>query len=233
MRTLGLLCMTVLAVPIPSGATAQVSVVDEGSFTITRNGAKIGRETFTIRKTGVGATDAYVANGTIDLDGRRLVPALQTDADFEPIKYQLEVRRGDNVVERLKGIAGRGRFSTQVRTPKGESTREFIASDDAVLLDDDVFHQYYFVAQRARKLGAAGGSIKVVMPQRAEQRVITAKWAPDESVVIDGRPMTAKHLVLTEAGGGSQNVWVDAAGHVLKVSLEAKGLLIQRDEPPR
>lgn len=232
MRTLGLLCMTVLAVPLPSGATAQVSVVDEGSFTITRNGAKIGRETFTIRKTGSGAADGYVANGTTDLDGRHLVPALQADADFGPIKYQLEVRKGDDVVERLKGIAGRGRFSTQVRTSKGESTREFIASDDAVLLDDDVFHQYYFVAQRALKLGAAGGSIAVVVPQHAEQQVLRAKWAPDESIVIAGRPVTAKHLVLTDASGGTQNIWVDAAGHVLKVSLDRGALVIQRNELP-
>ena len=233
MRILGLLCMTVLAVPLPSGATAQVSVVDEGSFSITRNGARSGRETFTIRKTGVGAADAYVSNGTTDIDGRRLVPALQADADFEPIKYQLEVRKGDDVVERLKGIAGRGRFSTQVRTSKGESTREFIVSDDAVMLDDDVFHQYYFVAQRAQKLGAAGGSIAVVTPQRAEQQVLTAKWAPDESVVIAGRPVAAKHLVLSETGGGSQSVWVDAAGHVLKISLDGRGLVIQRDALPR
>lgn len=230
MRILGLLCMTVLAVPLPSGLTAQVSVVDEGSFTITRNGSRTGRETFTIRKTGAG--DGYVANGTTDLDGRRLVPALQTDGDFAALKYQLEVRRGDDVIERLKGIAGRDRFSMQVRTSKGESTREFIAADNAVLLDDDVFHQYYFVAQRALKLGAAGGAITVITPQRAAQRVLTAKWAPDESVVIAGRPVPAKHFVLTDPGG-SQNVWVDGAGHVLKVSLEAKGLVIQRDAPPR
>jgi hypothetical protein len=233
MRTLGLLCMTVLSVPFPTGAAAQVSVVDEGSFTITRNGARSGKETFTIRKTGVGASDAYVSNGTIDLDGRRLVPALQAGADFGPMKYQLEVRRGEDVVERLKGLAGRGRFSTQVRTSKGESTREFIASDDAVLLDEDVFHQYYFVAQRAQKLGAAGGTISVIVPQRSEQQVLSAKWGADESVVIAGRPVSARHLVLTEQGGGSQNVWVDAAGHVLKVSLDTRGLVIQRDQPPR
>jgi len=232
MRTLGLLCMTVLAVPFP-GATAQVSVVDEGSFTISRNGARSGRETFTIRKTGVGPSDTYVSNGTTDLDGRRLVPALQADADFGPIKYQLEVRHGEDVLERLRGLAGRGRFSTQVRTSKGESTREFIASDDAVLLDDDVFHQYYFVAQRAQKLGAAGGTIFVIVPQRSEQQVLRAKWDPDEQVVIAGRSVSARHLVLTEQGGGARNVWVDAAGHVLKVSFDARGLVIQRDAMPR
>src|SRR6185437_12322376 len=102
MRSLGLLCMTVLAVPLPTGAAAQVSVVDEGSFTITRNGIRSGKETFTIRKTGVGASDTFVSSATIDLDGRRLVPALQADADLSPMKYQLEVRRGEDVVERLK-----------------------------------------------------------------------------------------------------------------------------------
>jgi hypothetical protein len=232
MRTLGFLCLTALAVPMPSGAAAQVSVIDEGSFTIMRNGARSGRETFTIRRTGLGAVDAYVANGSTDLDGRRLVPALQADADFSPIKYQLEVRKGDDVLERLKGIAGRDRFSTQVRTTKGESTREFIAADNAVLLDDDVFHQYYFVAQRAQKLGAAGGAIPIIIPQRAEQQMLHAKWDADETITIAGRPVTARHLVLTEPAGASQNVWVDAAGHVLKVSIDSRSLVIQRDQLP-
>ena len=233
MRTLGLLCMTAIAVPLPSGATAQVLVVDEGSFTITRNGARTGRETFSIRRTGTAAGDAYVANGTVDLDGRRLVPALQTDADLGPMKYQLEIRKGDDVLERLKGISGRGRFSTQVRTAKGESTREFIASDNAVLLDDDVFSQYYFIAQRALKLGAAGGAIPVVVPQRAAQEVLHAAWSPDETIVIAGRPVKGRHLVLTEPGGAVQNVWMDSAGRVLKVSIDARGLVIQRDDLPR
>ena len=63
--------------------------------------------------------------------------------------------------------------------------------------------------------------------------MLTAKWAPDESVVIAGRPVAAKHLVLSETGGGSQSVWVDAAGHVLKISLDGRGLVIQRDALPR
>jgi len=233
MRTLGLMCTAALSLSLPAGTAAQVSVVDEGAFTITHNGARTGRETFTIRRTGMGASDAYVANGTIDLDGRRLLPALQTDIDLSPIKYQLEIRRGDDIVERLKGIAGRGRFSTQVRTSKGESTREFIASDNAVLLDDDVFHQYYFVARRAEKLGATGGTIPVIVPQRAEQRMLRATWAPDETVRIAGQSVSARHLVLTEPGGSSRSVWIDALGHVLKVSLDAKGLVIQRDAVPR
>jgi len=63
--------------------------------------------------------------------------------------------------------------------------------------------------------------------------VLRAKWDADETITIAGRPVTARHLVLTEPAGGSQNVWVDATGHVLKVSLDSRGLVIQRDQLPR
>ena len=231
MRLLGLLSASLLA--LPHGLAAQVSVADEGSFTISRNGARVGTETFTIRHSGPGGGDAYVANGTVDIQGRKLMPALRADASFEPIAYQLEVRQRDVVVLRLKGIAGRGRFSTQVRTAKGESTKEFITAADALLLDDDVFHQYYFVAQRAQRLGATGGTIAVIVPQRTEQQVLRAKWDADEQLTIAGSKVTARHLVLTEPGGASRNLWVDAQGHLLKISLDGTGLVAQREDAPR
>lgn len=230
MRLFGLLSAGLLV--LPHGAPAQVAVADEGSFTITHDRARVGKETFTIRRAGPGSADAYVANGTTELQGRRLLPALRTDASFDPIAYQLEIRQGDDVVTRLKGIAGRGRFSTQVRTAKGESTKEFIAADDALLLDDDVFHQYYFVAQRAAKLGAAGGTIPVIVPQRSEQQMLRAQWAADDRLTIGGASVSARHLVLTGPGGKARNVWVDAQGRLLQVSVESSNLLAQRDALP-
>jgi hypothetical protein len=173
-----------------------------------------------------------VANGTTDLQGRKLVPALRTDASFVPIAYQLEIRQGDAVTMRLKGIAGRGRFSTQVRTSTGESTKEFITADDALLLDDDVFHQYYFIAQRAQKLGAAGGTIAVIVPQRNEQQMLRVRWADDEQINIAGAALRARHLVLTGPGGGTRQLWMDAQGHPLKISLDASGLVAERDALP-
>jgi hypothetical protein len=232
MRYLSLLSATLLVAP-PASAAAQVSVVDEGTFTISRSGARIGHESFTIRKTAGPGGDVYVANATVDVDAERLSPALRAGSDFSPLAYQLEVRTGSEVQERLKGLVGRGRFSAQVKTPKGESTKEYIVSDGALVLDDDVFHQYYFVAQRAQQLGAAGGTVPVVIPRRSTQVVMRLEPRGSERVTVGGRAVDARHLVLTEPGGATRNIWVDAQGRVLKVTLDARNITALRDEPPR
>jgi hypothetical protein len=39
--------------------------------------------------------------------------------------------------------------------------------------------------------------------------------------------------VLSEPGSGDRDLWVDAAGRVLKVAIASRGLVAQRNEPPR
>ncbi|HEX6534118.1 MAG TPA: hypothetical protein VF041_05950 [Gemmatimonadaceae bacterium] len=231
MRYLTLLSATLLTVP--ATARTQVTVVDEGTFTIAHGAQHIGRESFTIRKTAGPGGDVYVANATVDYERERLSPALRADQSFSPLAYQLEVRSGDEVQERLKGLVGRGRFSAQVKTPRGESTKEYIVSDGALVLDDEVFHQYYFLAQRALKLGAAGGTVPVVIPRRNTQEVMRVRTVGSDRVAIGGSPVSATHLELTAPGGGARQIWVDAQGRVLKVSLDARGVVATRDEPPR
>ncbi|MGH7625706.1 MAG: DUF6134 family protein [Gemmatimonadaceae bacterium] len=231
MRYLTLFSATLLAAPLPS--LAQAVVVDEGTFSISRGGSRIGRESFTIRRSPGPGGDVYVANATVDFDAQRLSPALRADNSFSPLAYQLEVRSGGTVQEQLKGLVGRGRFSAQMRTPKGESTKEYIVSDGALILDDDVFHQYYFVAQRAAQMGAGGGTIPVVIPRRNMQMIMRVKPAGTEKVTIGGTAIDARQYVLTEPGGATRHVWVDSAGRVLKVSLDAQGIVAVRDELPR
>jgi len=161
-----------LSLALPSVAVAQVTTVDEGSFTITRGGTKpadrIGQESFTIRRTSGPGGDVVVANATVMFDTEHLAPALRTDTSFSPLAYQVEVRKGTDV-ERLRGRIGGGRFSAQLKNAKGESSKEYIVSDGALILDDDIFHQYYFLVQRAR-----GGSatIPVVIPRRNTQETM-------------------------------------------------------------
>lgn len=231
MRYFGLLSATLLV--LPTAAPAQVAVVDEGTFTITRGGTRIGQETFTIRRTASPGGDVYVANATVDFDAQRISPALRADGAFSPLLYQLEVKSGDEVQERLLGRVGRGRFSAQVKTPKGESTKEYVVSDDALVLDDDVFHQYYFLAQRARQLGASGGAVPVVIPRSNRQVVMRVRPAADERLTVGGSALDARQLVLTEPAGATRRIWVDGQGRVLKVSLDGRGVVATRDGPPR
>jgi hypothetical protein len=227
MRYFGLLSATLLAVP--AAAPSQVTVVDEGSFTISRSGTKIGRETFTIRRTPGPGGDVYVANATVEFDTERLSPALRADDSFAPLAYQLEVREGGEVRERLRAIVGRGRISAQVKTAKGESTKEYIVADGALVLDDNVFHQYYFLARRA----SGASTVPVVIPQRNTQGVMRVSTQGNDAVSIGGRAISARLLVLTEPGGATRHIWVDDQGRVLKVALDARGITATRDEPPR
>ena len=229
MRYFGLLSATLLAVP--AAAPSQVTVADEGSFTISRSGTQIGRETFTIRRTPGPGGDVYVANATVEFDAERLSPALRADDSYAPLAYQLEVRSGGEVRERLRAIVGRGRISAQVRTAKGESTKEYIVADGALVLDDNVFHQYYFLARRAA--GSANSSVPVVIPQRNTQVVMRVSTQGNDAVAIGGRSVEGRVLVLTEPGGATRHIWVDAQGRVLKVSLDARGITALRDDPPR
>jgi hypothetical protein len=226
-RLLPTVAAAALCLGAPSSAPAQVVTVDEGSFTITRNGQPAGREDFRIRSTPAAGAAEYVASATVSLGDRRLSPDLRADARGAPIAYRLETRAGGDTEERLTGQVGRGRFSAQLKTARGESTREYVVSDGALVLDDDVYHQYYFIAISGRT-----GAVPVVVPRRNVQVTMRVQRQGTEAVDVGGREIDATHLVISEPGG-DRHVWVDGRGRVLKVTVPARGIIVQRDEPPR
>jgi len=207
---------------------AQVTTVDEGSFTITRNGEAVGREEFRIRRTPAAAGAEYVASATVAYGDRRLSPDLRTDATGAPLAYRVEVRVGQATEERLTGQVGRGRFTAMLKTTRGESTREYVMPDGALVLDDDIYHQYYFVAQ-----GNRSGPTPVVIPRRSAQVTMRIEAKGAESVAVGGRSVSATHFVVTDPGGGARDVWVDGSGRVLKVAIPSRGVVATRDELPR
>jgi hypothetical protein len=220
--------LAVLMLAAPAAAWAQVTTVDAGTFTIYRGAASIGHETFTIRRSSSPGGDVYVANGTVQMEARHLAPALRTDSSGSPLAYQVEVRTGTRVEERLSGQIGRGRFSAHVRTPSGESSKEYIVSDGALVLDDDVFHQYYFLAHAQRT-----GAVPVVIPRRNVQVTMRVESLGTDRVSIGGDPIAARHLRLTGPGGDVRELWTDADGRVLKVTLNARNIMAVRTDAPR
>jgi hypothetical protein len=222
-----------LSLAISGAAFAQVTTVDEGSFTITRGGTKltdrIGQESFSIRRTRGPGGDVVVANATVTFDTEHLAPALRTDTSFSPLAYQVEVKTGADV-ERLRGRIGGGRFSAQLKNAKGESSKEYIVSDGALILDDDIFHQYYFLVQRARG-GAA--TIPVVIPRRNTQETMRIQPGANEQVRVGTTSVEARHYTIQEPGGGTRQLWADSQGRILKVQLDATNITATRDELPR
>lgn len=214
---------------LSSIVSAQVVVVDEGSFTITVNGERSGREEFRIRSTPGPRGSTIIAQATVSYnDRRRVMPALSVDSAGAPLGYDVEVKNGPETEEKLNGTISRGRISVRIRNPRGESAKEYVVANGAFILDDDVFHQYYFLARSKRS-----GSVPVVIPRRNVQVTFRVSPSGSEQVQIGSQTLAADKLVLTEPGGETREVWVDAAGRVLKVVIRARGLIAVRDDPPR
>jgi hypothetical protein len=220
--------LALLPVVAAAPAGAQVVTVDEGSFTVTRGGARVGREEFRIVRQPAGAGTSYMARATVAHGDRRIAPALQTDAEGAPERYQVEVRRGGSVEQRVSAQASGTHFRAQTVSDVGEAAREFLLDPGSVVVDDDVFHQYYFLVRRA----AGGARVAVLAPRRGAQDVVVTAAGVNDRVTVGGRSLEARHFVLT-GPGGRRDVWADEQGRVLRVVLAADGTEAVRDDPPR
>jgi hypothetical protein len=220
-----LACALVALLPGTTHAQA-VRTLDRGTFTITVNGVRAGREDFTISSTPTSNGAEYLSHARVALGDRRLNPKLKTDSLGKPALYEIDVK-GSAGGERWMGSIVRGRVVAKVETGSGVREREYLAADGALLLDDEVYHQYYFVAQRASK-----GSVPVVVPRRNVQLVLQVSPPTGDKVLIGQVTLDAQRYVLTEPGGTTRELWVDAAGRVLKVTIPSKGIVALRDDPP-
>jgi hypothetical protein len=225
MKTLTLVAVaaSVAATPLRS----QVATLDEGSFTISVNGERVGREDFRIRSTPGTSGPEVVATASVSYANRRVLPQMRADSSGVPVRYVVEVKDGPGGVdERVDGLVGRGRVSARVKNARGESANEFVVSPGALVIDDDVFHQYYFIARRS-------GPVSVIVPRRNTQVTMRVTAAGADKVSIGGTSIEAQRFTIADPGGADREVWTDAGGRLLKVAIPSRGVVALRDDPPR
>ena len=136
---------------VPTVGRAQASaVVDEGTFTVTEKGAPIGRESFRIARTPAPGGQVYLVKGQSALGENRVSTTLGADSLGVPVSYESEHRVRGQLVQRLQGRGRPGRFSVLKFTKSGESAREYLLNNGALLIDENVFHHCYFVPMSAK-----------------------------------------------------------------------------------
>jgi hypothetical protein len=204
---------------------AQVVVLDEGSFTLYRGGERIGREDFSIRTAPGPEGRVLVAQATIATGDRRVAPGINADTSGFPTRYQREVRKAGEIIERYQGQATRGRFASQLLVTEGESAREFRLPAGAVAADDDVVHQLWLIARRG-----AGVTVPVLVPRRNVVETVRVTLVGKERLSIDLRQFETTRLSLrTMESGATREVWLGSDGRILKASIPALGLTALRD----
>jgi hypothetical protein len=202
------------------------SLVDEGTFLVSKSGSPAGTESFKIVRLDDGnlmATGRYTAGSS------HVTSSLRTDSVGTPIKYQLNVNDGRASVLRVAALASGTRLSARSTDQRGdESMREYpVPSGRCLILDDDLVHQLYFVA-----LGKRTGAVQVIDTRASRGGTRTLAAHGLEPVDVAGHSVTATHYTLS-GGGAQREFWIDAAGRLLRVEIPALGLKAAREELPR
>lgn len=212
---------------------AQTTTLDEGSFRISIGGKEVGTETFSIRQNGSGEGAVIIAVGRVVLDADRGPQEVSSELQvggrsLRPAAYEVRVEGTD--AERITGRVVGSRFSAQIVSPAGESMREYLAGEGAVLAEDGVAHHYYFLARRVE-----GGAtrIPVIIPRQSRQVTAQIAVTGSERVTVDGESLEAKKISIAPAGGQSRFVWVDAQGRVLRMEIPASNFVAARVDAPK
>lgn len=223
-------CALAATVVLSSAAGAQSSaLVDEGTLMVTRNGAPIGRESFRVVRAPAPGGQVYRATGQSALGDNRSTSTLGTDSAGVPVSYEFELSQAGQIIQQLSGRGRPGRVSVLLRTKSGEVAREYASSNGALLIDEDVFHHFFFVPL----IAAQHSSVNVIAPRVAEQTRFSISDRGEEGLDVGGRSLRARRWVLTGPDGATQDVWVDDKGRLLKVVIASRGMVAMRDDPPR
>jgi hypothetical protein len=214
---------------LPSVALAQTSaVLDEGTFSVSSRGTPLGRESFRIARSPGPGGQVFLVKGQSALGEDRISTTLGTDSLGVPITYESEHTQRGELVQRLQGRGRPGRFAVLKQTRSGESAREYVLNNGALLMDEDVLHHFYFVP-----LGLTRSPLTVIAPRSADQGRFRVEERGAEDVEIAGRNLRGRRFALIGSTGASRDVWIDAQGRLLKVTIPEKNLVAVRDDPPR
>lgn len=205
------------------GGHAQVVPVDEARFELLRGGSVIGMETVSLQRTGIGSEGRVIGQSTIRLqDGTEMRPRLEASAELRATTYQNKFT-GPETGEVQVTRAGR-RLVARTEMSSGEAQREFPASDQTVLLEDEVVLLYYLLQPWTR---GDASTLTVLDPRSSRQiRMQVQRMGPEE-VRVGARVMEAEHLRL-ESGEDVRHVWLDVDGRVMRVEVPATRFTARR-----
>lgn len=208
----------------PGAVLGQRVVIDEGSFTLLRDGREVGTERFVIRRAGAGDDALIYASSVLEYDDGSTVlemsPKLETDANRLPQLYQNEIGGAD--VSSVRISPGNRRYEALIESEVGERERQLRAEPGMVFLEGYAVHQYYFVPT------TEGATFPVIVPHLGEQVPGRVTRVEEESVRIGGTSVEARRVTL-DIGGEERQLWLDPQDRVLRLVIEARAFRAERE----
>lgn len=219
--SLALAVLTATAVPAVSAAP-QGPILDAGTLVISRSGAVVGREEFTVRRGRSGGPDGYTITSTATYPPASprvtLSPAVELGPDSIPVQVQFDIH-GDGQA-RVYARFGPRRVTLRVVRPGGESARELPATGREIVADDSVFGLY--------AIPPARGTRQAVFPRSGARLPAEVVDRGTERTTLQGVPRELRHDVL-RLGSQERHLWYDQDGRLMKVEIPALSLMAERE----
>jgi hypothetical protein len=216
------------ALCLSAPAAAQTVRLDEGTFRILVNGREVGTETFSLRQNGTGPDAVVIAQGKVILDSNETTANVQlSGAGLRVVAYDVELSGAD--ARRIRASVTGSRASARTLSSAGETMKEYLVSEGAVLLDDGIAHHYYMIGRRAQ---AGATRVAILVPRESRQVQATLSAPASENVTIAGSSVAASRITVQPSGGDARTVWIDAEGRVLKVEIPARNYVAVRSALP-
>lgn len=239
---LAVIASVVPAAAVQAQATATTSPptsalpqrLDEGSFTIVVRGQRVGREQFSVHQLKGADGTALELRAESATGDRRTAMRLEADSAGTPMRYTLEERQGTEQTLRLGGQRVRGRFTTLARSLTGEAAREYLLRPGAVVVEEDGLIQHALFVRQPLRMPGDGVTRPSLTPAANSQGAvhIVLESIADTVTIAGGRRMAQRWRVVT-ASSEVRLVWADPDGHLLRISIPARGLDARRDDVPR
>lgn len=212
----------------PPGAGGQAAVVDEGTFSLFRDGVRVGREDFSIRSAQGSGNGAYVAQANVLLGESRLTVRLNTDSLGSPLRFTLDAMREGRSLESMSGEARRDLWSGRAIRHDGETAREFRMPHGSLAAEATVIHHLWFLLRFGE-----GRSPTVLHPRSLTMETVSIEDAGPERVSLGLREFVSRKWVIRPLSGvGIREAWTDLDGRLLRVRFPDEHLEAVRDEPP-
>ena len=215
-------------------AGAQADRVESGSFSISEQGKRLGREQFSLRKVPAPDGSTFELRSESVLGDRRVAVQLTTDSLGSPVRYSLEIREGTKVTVRAGGQRLRSRFTTQTVRSTGESVREYLLVPGLIVLEADFYHQLAFVLRgRAPDAGKTVELTALSLLDNSQRQLRLSLESREDSVTIAGASRPAYRWKLDDALGTVSTLWGDAEGRLLRVLISSRSIEVTRDAVPK
>ncbi len=224
-----LLILSVLLLCAAPDLRAQVTILDEGTFSRTINGTRVGREDFSVRAARSAPGAVFVAQANVLEGENRRTLVLNADSLGGPVRFQLETREANAVVGSVVGERQRSVWSGRILTERRESARELRLPPNVFIGEAGVVHSLWFVLRFGQ-----GRDVVLFAPSGPAQDTVRLTKGDADTVSVAGRVFDADRWTLHDAADGALlwEIWLDGSGRILRARHPASGLEALRDDPP-